>query len=122
MKHNDYEYLLNSIYYQGLKGQGMTAGVYQKMQNEYGNLSVWAAQVGVEGEHAFKRSFFIVRSYVQQAIKDGMANLKLKMQLADITKLTCIVAMLNRNFYDKQSLDVIIATANSVFNQYNLEN
>lgn len=123
MKHNDYEYLLNSVYYRGLiENQGINADVYQRMQNEYSILNIEAAQSEANGEHAFRRSFLIVRNYVLQAIKDGIRNFHFKMQAADITKLTYMVAMLNRNFFDKKSLDVIIATANTVFSQYNLKN
>jgi len=123
MKHNGYEYLLSSIYYQGgSTNQGMNDLVYQKMQNEYGNLNHQPAHANINGGYAFKKSFLVVRNYVQQAIKDGMKNLRLKMKVADVTKLTYIVAMLNREFFDKKSLDLIIASANSVFSQYNLKN
>ncbi|QPH38539.1 hypothetical protein [Pedobacter endophyticus] len=123
MKNNGYEYLLNSIYYRGgITNQGMNDLLYQEMQNEYGNLNHQQAGANLNGGYAFKKSFLVVRNYVQQAIKHGMKNLRLKMEVADITKLTYIVAMLNREFFDKKSLDSIIASANAVFSQYNLKN
>ena len=124
MKHNEYEYLLNKIYYNGiLKNQGVNADIYQRMQSEYSNLDMQNLVEGkLDGEYAFRKSFLVVRNYVQQAIKDGMKNFQFTMRATDITKLTYMVDMLNRNFFDKQSLDQIIITANSVFNQYNLKN
>lgn len=124
MKHNEYEYLLNKIYYNGiLKNQGANADIYQRMQNEYSNLDMHNLVEGkLDSEYAFRKSFLVVRNYVQQAIKDGMRNFQFTMRATDITKLTYMVDMLNRNFFDKQSLDQIIITANSVFNQYNLKN
>lgn len=124
MKHNEYEYLLNKIYYNGiLKNQGVNADIYQRMQSEYSNLDMKNLVEGkLDGEYAFRKSFLVVRNYVQQAIKDGMKNFQFTMRATDITKLTYMVDMLNRNFFDKQSLDQIIITANSVFNQYNLKN
>ncbi|MCX2494035.1 hypothetical protein OQX63_11170 [Pedobacter sp. PF22-3] len=124
MKNNEYEYLLNKIYYKGvLQNQGINSDMYQRMQNEYSNLNVQQPVKGqLDGEYAFRKSFLVVRNYVQQAIKDGMKNFQFTMQADDINKLTYMVDMLNRNFFDKQSLDQIIATANSVFNQYHLKN
>ncbi len=124
MKHNEYEYLLNKIYYKGiLKSQGINADMYQRMQNEYSNLDVSSLVNGkLDSDYAFRRSFLVVRNYVQQAIKDGLKSFQFSMKVADINKLTYMVDMLNRNFFDKQSLDQIIITANSVFNQYNLKN
>ncbi|QNN41174.1 hypothetical protein [Pedobacter roseus] len=124
MKHNEYEYLLNKIYYKGiLKSQGINADMYQRMQNEYSNLDVPSLVNGkLDSDYAFRRSFLVVRNYVQQAIKDGLKSFQFSMKVADINKLTYMVDMLNRNFFDKQSLDQIIITANSVFNQYNLKN
>ncbi|MNI38819.1 hypothetical protein D3C87_602130 [compost metagenome] len=124
MKHNEYEYLLNKIYYNGiLKKQGVNADIYQRMQNEYSNLDMKNLVEGkLDSEYAFRKSFLVVRNYVQQAIKDGMKSFQFTMRATDITKLTYMVDMLNRNFFDKQSLDQIIITANSVFNQYNLKN
>jgi hypothetical protein len=124
MKHNEYEYLLNKIYYKGiLKSQGINADMYQRMQNEYSNLDVPSLINGkLDSDYAFRRSFLVVRNYVQQAIKDGLKSFQFSMKVADINKLTYMVDMLNRNFFDKQSLDQIIITANSVFNQYNLKN
>ncbi|KIA96704.1 hypothetical protein OC25_03020 [Pedobacter kyungheensis] len=124
MKHNEYEYLLNKIYYNGiLKKQGMNADIYQRMQNEYSNLDMKNLVEGkLDSEYAFRKSFLVVRNYVQQAIKDGMKSFQFTMRAGDITKLTYMVDMLNRNFFDKQSLDQIIITANSVFSQYNLKN
>ncbi|SDC52664.1 hypothetical protein [Pedobacter soli] len=124
MKHNEYEYLLNKIYYNGiLKKQGMNADIYQRMQNEYSNLDMKNMVEGkLDSEYAFRKSFLVVRNYVQQAIKDGMKSFQFTMRAGDITKLTYMVDMLNRNFFDKQSLDQIIITANSVFSQYNLKN
>ncbi|QDW26650.1 hypothetical protein [Pedobacter sp. KBS0701] len=123
MKNNEYEYLLNKIYYKGiLKNQGINSDMYQRMQNEYRNLDGKPVKGQLDGEHAFRKSFLVVRNYVQQAIKDGMKSFQFTMQANDINKLTYMVDMLNRNFFDKQSLDQIIITANSVFNQYNLKN
>jgi len=124
MKHNEYEYLLNKIYYNGiLKKQGVNADIYQRMQNEYSNLDMKNMVEGkLDSEYAFRKSFLVVRNYVQQAIKDGMKSFQFTMRAGDITKLTYMVDMLNRNFFDKQSLDQIIITANSVFSQYNLKN
>lgn len=124
MKHNEYEYLLNKIYYNGiLKKQGVNADIYQRMQNEYSNLDMKNLVEGkLDSEYAFRKSFLVVRNYVQQAIKDGMKSFRFTMRAGDITKLTYMVDMLNRNFFDKQSLDQIIITANSVFSQYNLKN
>ena len=124
MKNNEYEYLLNKIYYKGvLKNQGINSDMYQRMQNEYSNLDGQKPVNGqLDGEYAFRKSFLVVRNYVQQAIKDGMKSFQFTMQANDINKLTYMVDMLNRNFFDKQSLDQIIITANSVFNQYNLKN
>jgi len=124
MKHNEYEYLLNKIYYNGiLKKQGVNADIYQRMQNEYSNLDMKNLVEGkLDSEYAFRKSFLVVRNYVQQAIKDGMKSFQFTMRASDITKLTYMVDMLNRNFFDKQSLDQIIITANSVFSQYNLKN
>jgi len=124
MKHNEYEYLLNKIYYKGiLKNQGINADMYQRMQNEYSNLDGQNLVKGqLDGEYAFRKSFLVVRNYVQQAIKDGMKSFQFTMRATDINKLTYMIDMLNRNFFDKQSLDQIIITANSVFNQYNLKN
>ncbi len=124
MKHNEYEYLLNKIYYKGiLKSQGINADMYQRMQNEYSNLNTPGLVNGkLDSDYAFRKSFLVVRNYVQQAIKDGLKSFQFTMKVADINKLTYMVEMLNRNFFDKQSLDQIITTANSVFNQYNLKN
>ncbi|GAA4208967.1 hypothetical protein GCM10022289_33720 [Pedobacter jeongneungensis] len=124
MKHNEYEYLLNKIYYKGiLKSQGINADMYQRMQNEYSNLDVPSLVNGkLDSDYAFRKSFLVVRNYVQQAIKDGLKSFQFSMKATDINKLTYMVDMLNRNFFDKQSLDQIIITANSVFNQYNLKN
>ncbi|SDG25123.1 hypothetical protein SAMN05421827_104277 [Pedobacter terrae] len=124
MKNNEYEYLLNKVYYKGvLQNQGINSDMYQRMQNEYSNLDVQQPVRGqLDGEYAFRKSFLVVRNYVQQAIKDGMKNFQFTMQANDINKLTYMVDMLNRNFFDKQSLDQIIATANAVFNQYHLKN
>jgi len=124
MKNNEYEYLLNKVYYKGvLQNQGINSDMYQRMQNEYSNLNVQQPVRGqLDGEYAFRKSFLVVRNYVQQAIKDGMKNFQFTMQANDINKLTYMVDMLNRNFFDKQSLDQIIATANAVFNQYHLKN
>ncbi|TCD12501.1 hypothetical protein EZ449_00170 [Pedobacter frigidisoli] len=124
MKYNEYEFLLNSIYYRGiLKNQGIDADMYQRMQREYSNLNLQTSDNGkLDKEFAFRKSFLIVRNYVQQAIKDGLKSFQLIMQAADINKLTYMVAMLNRNFFDKRSLDQIITTANTVFTQYNLKN
>lgn len=124
MKNNEYEYLLNKIYYKGiLENQGINSDMYQRMQKEYSNLDGQQPVRGqLDREYAFRKSFLIVRNYVQQAIKDGMKNFQFTMQANDINKLTYMVDMLNRNFFDKQSLDQIIATANSVFNQYHLKN
>ncbi|MFC1223599.1 hypothetical protein ACFE6N_07300 [Pedobacter sp. BG31] len=124
MKNNEYEYLLNKIYYKGiLKNQGINSDMYQRMQNEYSNLNGQQPVSGqLEREYAFRKSFLVVRNYVQQAIKDGMRSFQFKMETNDINKLTYMVDMLDRNFFDKQSLDQIIATANSVFNQYHLKN
>ncbi|MGQ7852846.1 hypothetical protein ACUN24_01220 [Pedobacter sp. WC2501] len=124
MKNNEYEYLLNKIYYKGLlKNQGINSDMYQRMQNEYLNLDGRKPVKGkLDGEYAFRKSFLVVRNYVQQAIKDGLKSFQFTMQVNDINKLTYMVDMLNRNFFDKQSLDQIIITANSVFNQYNLKN
>ncbi|SFA57446.1 hypothetical protein SAMN04488511_117107 [Pedobacter suwonensis] len=124
MKNNEYEYLLNKIYYKGiLKNQGINSDMYQRMQNEYSNLNGQQPVRGqLEREYAFRKSFLVVRNYVQQAIKDGMRSFQFKMETNDINKLTYMVDMLDRNFFDKQSLDQIIATANSVFNQYHLKN
>ncbi|RLJ77203.1 hypothetical protein [Pedobacter alluvionis] len=124
MKNNEYEYLLNKIYYKGiLKNQGINSDMYQRMQNEYLNLDGREPVKGqLDREYAFRKSFLVVRNYVQQAIKDGMKSFQFTMQAKDINKLTYMVDMLNRNFFDKQSLDQIIITANSVFNQYNLKN
>ena len=97
--------------------------MYQRMQNEYSNLDGQNRVKGqLDGEYAFRKSFLVVRNYVQQAIKDGMKNFQFTMRATDINKLTYMIDMLNRNFFDKQSLDQIIITANSVFNQYNLKN
>ncbi|WP_293790173.1 hypothetical protein [uncultured Pedobacter sp.] len=124
MKNNEYEYLLNKIYYKGiLEHQGINSDIYQRMQNEYSNLNGRQPVKGqLDGEYAFRKSFLVVRNYVQQAIKDGMKSFQFTMQANDINKLTYMVDMLNRNFFDKQSLDQIIATANSIFNQYHLKN
>ncbi len=124
MKNSEYEYLLNKIYYKGvLQSQGINSDMYQRMQNEYSNLNVQQPVRGqLDGEYAFRKSFLVVRNYVQQAIKDGMKSFQFTMQANDINKLTYMVDMLNRNFFDKQSLDQIIATANSVFSQYHLKN
>ncbi|RBQ10408.1 hypothetical protein [Pedobacter miscanthi] len=124
MKHNEYEYLLNKIYYKGiLKSQGINSDMYQRMQNEYSNLDTPGLVNGkLDSDYAFRKSFLVVRNYVQQAIKDGLKSFQFSMKTADINKLTYMVDMLNRNFFDKQSLDQIIITANSVFNQYNLKN
>lgn len=124
MKHNEYEYLLNKIYYKGiLKSQGINSDMYQRMQNEYSNLDTPGLVNGkLDSDYAFRKSFLVVRNYVQQAIKDGLKSFQFTMKVADINKLTYMVDMLNRNFFDKQSLDQIIITANSVFNQYNLKN
>lgn len=124
MKHNEYEYLLNKIYYKGiLKSQGINSDMYQRMQNEYSNLDTPGLVNGrLDSDYAFRKSFLVVRNYVQQAIKDGLKSFQFSMKVSDINKLTYMVDMLNRNFFDKQSLDQIIITANSVFNQYNLKN
>jgi len=101
----------------------MNADIYQRMQNEYSNLDMKNMVEGkLDSEYAFRKSFLVVRNYVQQAIKDGMKSFQFTMRAGDITKLTYMVDMLNRNFFDKQSLDQIIITANSVFSQYNLKN
>jgi hypothetical protein len=93
------------------------------MQNEYSNLDTPGLVNGrLDSDYAFRKSFLVVRNYVQQAIKDGLKSFQFSMKASDINKLTYMVDMLNRNFFDKQSLDQIIITANSVFNQYNLKN
>ncbi|MEH3114080.1 hypothetical protein [Pedobacter terrae] len=123
MKNSEYEYLLNKVYYKGiLTNQGINLDMYQRMQNEYSNLNGQLVNSQLVGEYSFRKSFLVVRSYVQQAIKDGMKSFQFTMQANDINKLTYMVDMLNRNFFDKQSLDQIIAIANSVFNQYHLKN
>ena len=120
MKHNDYEFLLNNIYYKGIIGnQAISADIYQRMQKEYSKLNFYAPIRGErETEFAFKKSFLIVRTYVQQAIRDGIRNFQSAMQTTDVTKLNYMVAMLNRNFFDKRGLDQIISKVNTVFNQY----
>ncbi|RDC54946.1 hypothetical protein DU508_19245 [Pedobacter chinensis] len=124
MKTNDYEYLLSKIYHNGvLSKAGLNADLYLKMQQEYNNLKVLETENGAfDGDYAFRKSFLIVRNYVQQAIKDGLKSFQFSMQATDIDKLSYMIAMLNRNFFDKKSLDKIISTASSVFNQYNLKN
>ncbi|WP_316801056.1 hypothetical protein [Pedobacter frigidisoli] len=120
MRHNEYEFLLNNIYYKGIIGnQAISADIYQRMQKEYSKLNFYAPNRGErETEFAFKKSFLIVRTYVQQAIKDGIRNFQSAMQATDVTKLNYMVAMLNRNFFDKRGLDQIISNVNTVFNQY----
>ncbi|WP_443945865.1 hypothetical protein ACJVDH_01800 [Pedobacter sp. AW1-32] len=122
MKLNDYEYLLNKIYQNGVyQASDIDADFYKKMQMEYKNLNVGSLGVNqMEGEFAFRKSFLIVRNYVQKAIQDGLRNFKYTMNAADINKLSYMVALLNRNFFDKRGLDQIISTANTVFSQYNV--
>jgi len=124
MKTNDYEYLLSKIYYNGmLHKAGLNVDMYLKMQQEYNNLKVLeTVNNAFDGDYAFRKSFLIVRNYVQQAIKDGLKSFQLNMQPTDVDKLSYMIAMLNRNFFDKKSLDQIISTASLVFNQYNLKN
>ncbi len=124
MEANEYEFLINTIYYNGtLQTQSMNAENYLKMQDEYRNLEVKkTAENHLEHEYAFRKAFLIVRNYVQQAMKDGLKSFQFCMKKQDIEKLSCLIAMLHRNFFDKSSLDQIIVTANSVFNQYNFKN
>jgi len=124
MKAKEYEYLLSKIYYDGvLKMTGLNIEMYLKMQQEYDNLKAFEAKNNtVECNYAFRKSFFIVRNYVQQAIKDGLRSYQVDMGAKDAEKLSQMVAVLNRDFFDKKGLDHIIATANLVFKQYNLKN
>jgi len=122
MKLNDYEYLLNKIYQNGVyQASNIDADFYKKMQMEYKNLNLGSLGANqMDGEFAFRKSFLIVRNYVQKAIQDGLRNFKYTMDASDINKLSYMVALLNRNFFDKRGLDQIISTANTVFSQYNV--
>lgn len=124
MKSNEYEYLLNNIYPQMIpKNQSINADIYLRMQEEYISLNAQSAtNFDQNDDFAFRKSFLVVRNYVQQAIKDGMKNFQFSMIKEDFNKLSFMVDMLNPNFFDKKSLDQIILKANSVFNQYNLKN
>jgi len=119
MKANEYEVLLHRIYSKN-SIEHSTEDVYAKMQMEYKKLNQEHSKNCIRRcEFEFKKSFFVVRNYVQQAIKDGLKHFRFNMVNEDVTKLNCMEAMLNRNFFDKRSLDQIIANANSVFSHYN---
>ena len=119
MKANEYELLLRKIYFAGsVQKQDDSAELYLRMQQEYGKLNVNGEERNLHNEFKFRKSFFMVRNYVQQAINDGLKNLHVNMETEDITKLNYMAAMLDRNFFDKPSLDQIIIKANSVFKHY----
>ncbi|WP_421938218.1 hypothetical protein [Pedobacter sp.] len=123
MKGIAYEYLLNTVYYaEVLQKQGINADMYLKMQHQHNKLAAYGLKKEMEIDFAFREAFVVVRNYVQQAIKDGLRNFQFVMNTSDVKKLTQMIALLDRNFFDKQSLDQIIEKANEVFNQYQLKN
>ncbi|MFD2289210.1 hypothetical protein GJU39_21375 [Pedobacter petrophilus] len=120
----EYEYLLSKVYCGGMFSQYiMNAGGYLQMQQEYNNLNAFETATGqMEKEYVFRKSFLIIRNYVQQAIKDGLKNFQLEIQADGINKLSYMTGTSNQNFFDKKSLDQIIGMANPVFKQYSLKN
>jgi hypothetical protein len=92
------------------------------MQQEHNKLSLYGLDKEMETDFAFRTSFVVVRNYVQQAIKDGLKSFQFVMESNDVKTLSQMIELLNRNFFDKQSLDQIIEKANKVFNQYQLKN
>jgi hypothetical protein len=123
MKAIAYEYLLSTVYYvELLQKQGINADMYLKMQQEHHKLSLYGLDKEMETDFAFRTSFVVVRNYVQQAIKDGLKSFQFVMESNDVKTLSQMIELLNRNFFDKQSLDQIIEKANKVFNQYQLKN
>lgn len=123
MKATAYEYLLNTVYYvELLQKQGINADMYLKMQQEHNKLSLYGLGERMEGDFEFRTSFVVVRNYVQQAIKDGLKSFQFVMESKDVKTLSQMIELLNRNFFDKQSLDQIIEKANKVFSQYQLKN
>ena len=120
MKANEYELLLRKIYFpNSAQKQDNSTQLYLTMQQEYGKLSLNREERNLQDEFQFRKSFLMVRNYVQLAINDGLKNLKVNMGIEDVAKLSYMAAMLNRNFFDKPSLDQIIIKANSVFKHYN---
>ncbi|SER08481.1 hypothetical protein [Pedobacter rhizosphaerae] len=123
MKATAYEYLLNTVYYvELLQKQGINADMYLKMQQEHNKLSLYGLGERMESDFEFRTSFVVVRNYVQQAIKDGLKSFQFVMESKDVKTLSQMIELLNRNFFDKQSLDQIIEKANKVFSQYQLKN
>lgn len=121
MKASEYELLLNKVYNEGiLQQQNARTQLYLRMHEDYSNLKNKKSADNLQkSEFEFRKSFFMVRNYVQQAINDGLKYFRIKMGKEDVTQLTFMAATLNRNFFDKPSLDQIIMKANSVFKQYN---
>ena len=119
-----YEYLLRGVYHCDRYGaKGADADVYRKL--EYAEMHLanpnWN-KTEAEKEYDYRTIFAGVKTYVQNALREGFKQVQYKATKDEIEKLEDLKTEVNDiNFYDKKRLDEIIKEADNIFKEHGLE-
>jgi hypothetical protein len=123
MEDMEYEFLIRNVYHCGRNASnGADADIYRDMEHAHTDLtnqSMYATQS--EREYEYRKCFAKVRRHVDDAIREGIKQIKYKAETADVEKLQTMTSKLNFDFYNKDELDKIIDEANNIFHKYGLE-
>lgn len=118
----EYEFLLRKVYHCGRSSaKGADADIYRDMEHAHTDLTtkvMYATQS--EREYEYRKRFAKVRRHVDDAIAEGIRQIKYSASKEDVERLQAIAGKLNFDFYNKEELDKIIKEANDIFHKYGL--
>lgn len=120
----DYEFLLRRVYHCGRNGaNGADADIYRKLERaDFYLASTEGSETKEDREYDYRKAFAGVRSYVRQALRDGIKKVEYRATKEEAEKLEGMVAEVSGlHFYYKKRLDEIIDEADSIFRNHGLE-
>ena len=117
-----YELLIRQVY-QCEKNyvNGADAAIYRNMERAHHDLKT-KSHYGTEDEllQDFRKTFALVRSFVNRAIKDGISQIVHSASTPVIKELETEQGSLVASFYGKEKLDEIIENVSGLFHKNGL--
>jgi hypothetical protein len=117
-----YELLLRQVYQcEKNYANGADAAIYRNMERAHHDL-VTKSHYGTEDERVqdFRKTFALVRSFVNRAIKDGLSQIVHSASAPVIKELETEQVPLVASFYGKEKLDEIIDKVSVLFHKNGL--
>lgn len=123
MKAMQYEYLIRRTNHSARnRSIGADADIYRAMEHAHRNLETQNLyKTHEEREYDYRSKFATVRKHVSDALKRGTEQIKNLLSEAEAQSIVEMQAKLTYDFYDKEALDIIIRTGDTIFHAHGLE-